>query len=68
MHTLRKLKSYVKYQTDIAHLGPRKIFENRYQIQQLIVMSVRKPAAYRHGMLGVEYVRCWRIVDDDSLS
>jgi hypothetical protein len=68
MHTLRKLKSYVQYQTDIAYLGPRKIFENRYQIQQLIVMGIRKPAAYRYSMLRVEYVRCWRIVNDDGLS
>ena len=29
-------------------------------------MSIRKPTADRYGMLGVENVRSWRIVDDDS--
>ncbi len=31
-------------------------------------MSVGEPTADRHGVLGVEDVGCWRIVNDDGFS
>jgi hypothetical protein len=31
-------------------------------------MRIREPTTDRYGVLRVEDVRCWRIVDDDSFS
>ena len=45
-----------------------KVFENRDQIKELIIVSVRKPAANGYRVLGVENVGCRRVVNDDCLS
>ena len=58
----------VKNQTDILDLRASKVFKNRNQIEKLIIVSIRKPATDGYRMLGMEDVRCWRIVDDDGLS
>ena len=31
-------------------------------------MSIREPTADRNGMLGMENVGCWRIVDNDGFA
>ena len=58
----------VKNQTDVLDLRASKVFKNRYQIEKLIIVSIRKPATDGYRMLGMEDVRRWRIVDDDGLS
>jgi hypothetical protein len=46
-------------------LAPGKIFKNRYQIQQLIVVGIGEPTADRDGVLRVKDVRGGGIIDDD---
>lgn len=59
------LEGNVQDHADILDLGPSKILENRDEVQQFIVVSVREPAADGYRVLGVEDVRCRRVVDDD---
>jgi hypothetical protein len=61
-------KSNVQDHADILDLGPSQILENRDEVQQFIVMSVREPAADGYRVLRVEDVRCRRVVDDDRFT
>ena len=60
-------ESDVKDQADIGNVGAGEVFENGYKVQQLVVVRVRKPAADRNSVLGVEYVGGRRVVDDDGV-
>lgn len=62
------LQCNVKDQTDILYLSSSKVFENRDQIKKLIVVSIRKPAADRYRVLGMENIGCRRVVNNDCLS
>ena len=64
----RMLQRYVENQAYVAYLRAREIFEHRNQVEQFVVMSVGKPAADWDGVLRVEDVRRWRIVDNNCLS
>lgn len=57
----------VQDHTDILDLSPGKVLENRNEIKQFVVVSVREPAADRNGVLRVENVRSWRIVNNDRV-
>jgi len=43
------------------------VFQYWNEIEELIVVCVGKPAADWNGMLWVEDVRGWRIVNDDRV-
>lgn len=60
-------KSDIQNKADILYARCCKVFKNGYQIQELIVMSVREPTADGNSMLRVENVRGRRVVDDDSV-
>lgn len=66
MH-VRFLKRGVKHETHVLDLTARKVFKNGDQVQKFIVVGVRKPAADRYGVLGMEYVRRGRVVNNDGL-
>jgi hypothetical protein len=61
------LQSNIKHQTDIADLLAGKILKHRYQVEELVVVCVREPAADGNGVLRVEDVRRGRVVDDDGV-
>lgn len=52
----RALESDVKNEADILNLRPSQVLEHRYQIEQLIIVRIRKPTADGDGVLWVEYV------------
>lgn len=60
-------KSDIQDEADILYARCCKIFKNGYQIQKLIVMSVREPTADGDSMLWVENIRGGRVVDDDGV-
>lgn len=62
----RHLQGAVQDHADILDLGPCEILENRDEIEQLIVMSVREPATDGNRVLRVEDVGCGGIIDDDG--
>ena len=64
---LRRLQGAVQDHADILDQGPCEILEDRDEIEQLIVMSVREPATDGNRMLGVEDVGCRGIIDDDCV-
>jgi hypothetical protein len=43
-----------------------KVLEDGYQIEKFVIVGIREPAADWDGMLRVEDVRSWRVVDDDG--
>ena len=45
-----------------------KVFEDRDKVEKFIVVCVGEPAADRDGVLGVEDVGGWGVVDDDRLA
>jgi len=57
----------IQDQADISHGRASQVFEDGNEIQKLVVVRIRKPAADRDGVLGVEYVRRGRVVDDDGV-
>lgn len=58
----------VENQTDVFNLVTSKVLKNRNQIKELVIVSVREPAADGYRVLRMEYIRGGRIVDDDRLS
>ena len=58
---------YIQHQANVLDLISSQVFKDRYQIRELVVVSVAEPAADRHRVLRVEDVARWRIVDDDGL-
>jgi hypothetical protein len=58
-------KGNVQDHADILDLGPSQILENRDEVQQFIVVSVREPAADGYSVLRVEDVRSRRVVDNN---
>lgn len=60
-------ESDIKNQADVLDLRTGQVLENRYQIEELIVVGVRKPTANGHRVLRVEYIRRGRVVDNDRL-
>jgi hypothetical protein len=48
-------------------LRSSQVFEDGDQVEEFIVVGVGEPAADRNGMLGMEDVGGWGIVDDDGL-
>ena len=58
----------IEDQADVSHLRTGEVFENRNQVKKFVIVSVREPTADGNGMLRVENVGCWRVVDNDSLS
>lgn len=60
-------KSDIQDKADILYARCCKIFKNGYQIQKLVVMSIREPTADRDSMLRVENIRGGRVVDDNSV-
>lgn len=61
------LKRHVQHQANIRDLVTSQVFQNWYQVEQLIVVRVAEPATDRHGVLRVEDVARRRVVDDDGL-
>jgi hypothetical protein len=61
----RHLQGAVQNHADILDLGPCKILQNRDEIEQLIVVSVREPATDGNRVLRVEDVGCGGIINDD---
>ena len=61
------LQSNIKHQTDIADLLAGKILKHGYQVEELVVVCVREPAADGNGVLRVEDVRGGRVVDDNGV-
>lgn len=49
-------QGYVKDQTDIPDLRACEILQDRDEVEQLVVMCVREPAADRNGMLWMKDV------------
>ena len=45
-------------------MGAGEVFEDGNQIQEFIVVGVGEPAADGDGVLRVEDVGCWGVVDD----
>lgn len=68
MLELQTLQCNVKNQTNVFHLRTGKVFEDRNEVEKLIIVGVREPAADGYRMLGVEYVGRRGVVDDDSVS
>jgi hypothetical protein len=62
-----RLQSNIEHQTNIAHLGASEVFEDGYQIEEFVIVGIREPAADWDGMLRVEDIRGWRVVDNDSV-
>lgn len=62
-----RLQSNIEHQTDIADLVASKVFEDGYQIEEFVIVGIREPAADRDGVLRVEDIRGWRVVDNDSV-
>lgn len=60
-------KSDIENEADVLDIGAGKILEYRDQVQQLVVVCVREPAADGDGVLRVEDVRGRRVVDDDGI-
>ena len=44
-----------------------KVFEYGYQVEEFVIVGVREPAADRDGVLRVEDIRGWRVVDNDGI-
>jgi hypothetical protein len=61
------LKSDIKDQADVPHVGASQVFEDGDEVQQLVVVGIREPTADGNGVLRVEDVRCRRVVDDDGV-
>lgn len=61
-------KGNVQHHADILDLGPSQILENRDEVQQFVVVSVREPAADGYRVLRVEDVRRRRVINDDGFS
>jgi len=61
----RHLQADVQDHTDILDLCTGKILEDRDQIEQLVVMSVREPATDGNRVLRVEDIRSGGVVNDD---
>lgn len=61
------LQSNIKHQTDIADLLASQILKHGYQVEKLVVVCVREPAADGNGVLRVKDVRRGRVVDDDGV-
>jgi hypothetical protein len=57
----------IEHETHVANLGAGEVLEDGYQVEQLIVVSIREPAADWDGVLGMEDVRCRRVVDNDGV-
>jgi hypothetical protein len=49
-------QSHVKYQADIPNLWASQVLEHWNEIEELVIVSIRKPAADRDCMLWVENV------------
>lgn len=58
------LQSNIKHQANIADLSSGEVLEDGYQIEKFVVVSIRKPAADRNRVLGMEDVRGGRVVND----
>ena len=68
MLELQTLQCNVKNQTNVFHLRTGKVFEDRNEVEKLIIVGVREPAADGYRMLGVEDVRSWGVVDDNRFT
>ncbi len=51
-----KSKGNVENKADVLHGRASQVFENRDQIEELVIMGIREPATDRHGVLRVEDV------------
>lgn len=61
------LKSDVQDQADVPYSRASQVLEDWDEIKQLVVVSVREPAADGNGVLRMEDVRGRRVVDDDGV-
>lgn len=61
-------KCDIKNKTDISNLRASQIFKDWDEIEKLVVVSIGEPTADRNGMLRMEYIWGWRIVDNDGLA
>jgi len=59
-------KGNIEYQAHVSHLRASQVLKDRNEVEEFVVVSVRKPTTDRYSMLGMENVRRWRIVDDDG--
>lgn len=60
-------KSDVEDKANVPDTVRRQILEDGDEVQQLVVVRVREPAAYRQRVLGVEDVGRGGVVDDDGV-
>jgi hypothetical protein len=65
---IQRLHRNVEDQTDVFYLCAGKVFEDRNQVEKLVIVGVREPAADGYRVLRVENVRSRRIVDNNRLS
>lgn len=61
------LERDVKHKADILNIRMGQILENGDEVQQLVVVRIREPTADGNGVLGMEYVGCRGVVNDDRL-
>jgi hypothetical protein len=61
----RHLQADIQDHADILDLCTCKILENRDQIEQLVIVSVREPATDGNRVLRVEDIRSGGVVDDN---
>lgn len=63
----RLSKSDIEDKANVPDTVRRQVLEDGNEVQQLVVVRVREPAAYRQRVLGVEDVRRGGVVDDDGV-
>ena len=61
------LQRDIKDKADVLHVAASKVLEDGDEVEELVVMRVGEPTADGDGVLGVENVRCGRVVDDDGV-
>jgi len=48
-------------------VGAGEVFENGYEVQELVIVRIREPTADGDSVLWVENIRRRRVIDDDGV-
>lgn len=48
-------------------MGAGEVFENGYEVQELVIVRIREPTADGDSVLWVENIRRRRVIDDDGV-
>jgi hypothetical protein len=65
---VQTLQCNVENQTNVFHLCTSKVFEDRDQVEKLVIVGVREPAADGYRMLRMEYIRRGGIINYDGVT